>query len=74
MKPGDTIIDNDPRMKGRTLVIECMSGPYGVYAKDKAGRTFGILTRRIYTDGKPRRSGFTLAATPASPTSAEGKP
>jgi hypothetical protein len=67
MKLGDTIIDNDPRMKGRILVIESFGvttvhGPQSVRARDQSGRTFSIATRRIYADGKPRRSGFTLVA------------
>lgn len=57
---GDRIKDNDPRVGyGRELtVVEVL--PYGVAAKDRSGRVFTILLRRIYTDGKPRRNGFDL--------------
>jgi len=55
----DLIKDNDPRMGIRVLqVVEIL--PNGVMAKDNAGRYFTLLRRRINTDGKPRRSGFSL--------------
>jgi hypothetical protein len=62
---GCTLKDNDPRMKQRTLVVYGvgLSTPKGesqVLAKDKVGREFRILMRRIHIDGKPRKSGFTL--------------
>jgi hypothetical protein len=55
---GDRIKDNDPRMGSRYLrVIEVL--PNGVRAEHPiSGRVFLILRRRIYTDGKPRKSGF----------------
>ena len=59
MKVGDKIKDNDPRMYNRVLEIVEML-PFGVSAKDRAGRKFTILQRRIHADGKPRRSGFDL--------------
>jgi hypothetical protein len=61
----DLIKDNDPRMGNRILrVVETL--PNGVTAKDISGRHFRILRRRIHTDGKPRRSGFSLLRTGAS--------
>ena len=54
---GDQIKDNDPRMPNRVLVVTDVL-PNGVVAKDKTGREFGYLRRRIYTDDKPRKSGF----------------
>lgn len=69
MKPGDTLIDNDPRMPGRRLVIESLGviterGTESVVARSVygRGRLYTILVRRIHSDGKPRRSGFTLVA------------
>jgi hypothetical protein len=59
MNVGDKIKDNDPRMAGRTLTIVDAADPHYVKAAH-AGRFFSILRRRIYTDGKPRRSGFSL--------------
>lgn len=59
IQPGRRIKDNDPRMPARSLtIVELM--PFGVRAKDISGRTFTILKRRIHTDGKPRKGGFTL--------------
>jgi hypothetical protein len=56
---GRRIKDNDPRMPARSLtIVELL--PFGVRAKDISGRVFTILKRRIHTDGKPRRNGFTL--------------
>lgn len=56
---GRSMMDNDPRSRPRTLTIVTLL-PHGVVANDRAGRSFTILKRRIHTDGKPRKSGFTL--------------
>jgi hypothetical protein len=58
LKVGDKIKDNDPRSSYRVLTITEIL-PNGVRAAF-AGRLSTILRRRIYTDGKPRRSGFSL--------------
>jgi hypothetical protein len=59
IQPGRRIKDNDYRMPHRTLtIVELL--PYGVRATDISGRCFNILKRRIHTDGKPRKNGFTL--------------
>lgn len=55
---GDRIKDNDPRASHRVLTITEIL-PNGVRAVFAAREVF-ILRRRIYTDGKPRRSGFAL--------------
>jgi len=66
LKVGDKLKDNDPRMAGRFLTITAIGvvGIYGaesVRAKSHAsGQEVSISTRRIHTDGKPRRSGFDL--------------
>jgi len=65
MKLGDRLHDNDPRMKPRVLTIigigvRTEHGLLDVRAKDRMGREFSILTRRIHTDGKSRRGGFDL--------------
>lgn len=67
MKVGVRLRDNDPRMKSRVLTIVGVGvrtehGLLDVCAEDRRGRRFSILAHRIYTDGKPRRSGFTLEA------------
>lgn len=59
LKIGDKLKDNDPRMPNRVLTIAEVL-PNGVMCFTHANRTTMILRRRIYTDGKPRRSGFSL--------------
>lgn len=60
LKIGDRIKDNDPRMgENRELTITEIL-PNCVYARDGAGKLRAYLRRSIYTDGKPRRSGFDL--------------
>lgn len=59
LTPGDRIKDNDPRMPHRILTITDLL-PNGVVARDIRGREFGLLRHRIHTDGKPRKSGFSL--------------
>lgn len=74
---GNTIADNDPRMAGRTLRIQdffAMSG--GVYARcglarGNASRMVEIRLDRIHTDGKERRTGFSLVKPAASNKSTE---
>lgn len=73
LKIGDKIKDNDPRSSHRILVITSIL-PNGVEA-ELGGRRVSILRRRIYTDGKPRRSGFSLLASNADrgiPNATEG--
>lgn len=59
MKIGDKIKDNDPRMNGRELTITVDAGDY-IRAQNSVFQEVRILKRRIYTDGKPRKSGFSL--------------
>ena len=54
--------DNDPRMPDRDLQVTGFEGNY-VFASDRPGQK-RKLTRirrdRIYTDGKPRKTGWRL--------------
>ena len=63
LKPGDRIKDNDPRTANRVLeIIEVRALP-GLPTLVKASngvRSTIISLERIYTDGKRRRSGFSL--------------
>lgn len=79
MKEGDNIQDNDPRIPYRRILeivsiftdrddrASWLEGRpvYAEYvlAKDKRGARYRIKTCRIYSDGKTRRSGFTLLGT-----------
>lgn len=57
---GSKIRDNDPRVTYDRVLTVTGTLPFGVVAKDSNGRSYTILRRRIFTDGKPRRSGFSL--------------
>lgn len=62
---GDRIKDNDPRVGERVLVIQALLPNEAAPTKVLAGSPFGgrpvsILLARVHTDGKPRRTGFSL--------------
>jgi hypothetical protein len=57
---GDRIIDNKPCMKGRTLIVIAIVGNYVAAMRSASTRVFLIRKDRIFTDGKPRRSGFSF--------------
>lgn len=62
IKVGDEIMDNDKRMPGRVLVVTAIEGER-VLASAKLGSHLHetrVAIRRIYTDGKPRRTGWSL--------------
>lgn len=54
---GDRIYDNDSRMTARVLRITEINGDR-VIAIDRGGRSFRILRKRIYTDMRFRKTGF----------------
>jgi hypothetical protein len=60
IRVGDRIRDNDPRMGDRVLEVWSTLGDTRILARDRIGARYRILRRRIYTDGKPRKSGFSL--------------
>ena len=66
LKPGDKIIDNDPRVMGNRVlrVVETDTRyAYCFPAWDTLltrKTPFRILLNRIHTDGKARRSGFSV--------------
>lgn len=61
MKIGDRIIDNDPRIpyKRELKIVEIFPSGY-VLAESKSGRKVTIRGDRIFSDGKYRRSGFSM--------------
>jgi hypothetical protein len=74
---GSKIRDNDPRMPNRELCIVGFVGglitAHGRQVKAiceltgvKWKRQFRINVRSIHTDGKPRRSGFSLMGIPTA--------
>lgn len=58
IKVGDVLRDNDPRFKGRTVVVVYAGDTYVSYAGKS--RWCSIKTRRIFTDGKKRAQGWNL--------------
>ena len=61
IKPGDKIRDNDPRESGRVLTVEHIADGYAhCYRSPQSTYRTRIRLDRIYTDDKPRRSGFSL--------------
>lgn len=70
LKVGDRIKDNDPRMRNRgALTVIRLWFPTNparaaddgkAICEDNVCRQYAILLRRIHTDGKPRRGGFSL--------------
>lgn len=69
---GSLLIDNDPRMIGRVLVVDSISTlshhvRVFCHNKDDPALRTGIRLDRIHTDGKPRRSGFSLIYTGPQP-------
>jgi hypothetical protein len=59
---GARIRDNDPRMPNRVLQVTGFDGEY-VFARFGPGfpdRMTRIRRDRVYTDGKPRRSGWSV--------------
>lgn len=64
--PGDRIKDNDPRMSNRILQVAVVYADHGCWrvVACEGRRSFNIRMDRIHTDGKPRRSGFTLLPKP----------
>jgi hypothetical protein len=65
MNINDIIKDNDHRMTGRRLEITALCDTHAFakridYTGRGRGREFRIRLDRIHTDGKPRRSRFSL--------------
>lgn len=60
LKVGDMIRDNDPRMKGRRHYQVAMIGVTHVYANLSALDEVRVKREKVYTDGKQRRSGWSL--------------
>lgn len=59
-KVGDRIVDNDPRVPRRRLLTLTALQPNHVLAADILGRVYRIQVKRIYTDDKTRRTGYSL--------------
>jgi hypothetical protein len=59
LPPGTILKDNDPRVPEPTLLTVIVNEGDRVLCQ-RGARRVRINVNRIYTDGKPRRSGFSL--------------
>ena len=68
LRIGDRLKDNDPRSYGGNRVLEITDVQEGhVFARHGNLPWTRIRIDRIYTDSKPRKSGFTLLPKQAAP-------
>jgi hypothetical protein len=63
--------DNDPRMSEHRVLTIIQVLPNGVMARDSMGRVRAYLRKAIHTDGKPRRTGFSILPRPNSEAAAQ---
>jgi hypothetical protein len=62
LKAGQVLHDNDPRYRGRRIEVVRFEGSHAVC---KCGqRQVKVRLRNIFSDGMPRRSGYSTVATP----------
>lgn len=60
LKVGDKIKDNDPRISwNRVLRVERIEAQFA-YCSNTHGPNVRINVARIHSDGKPRRTGFSV--------------
>ncbi|MDD2878445.1 MAG: hypothetical protein PHZ23_14600 [Acidiphilium sp.] len=57
LKIGDRVRDNDPRCDQHVGVVQRISDGMATIGRDGRGKT-RVSVIRIFTDGKPRRSGW----------------
>jgi hypothetical protein len=60
LKAGQVLYDNDPRYRGRKVEFVRVDGPYAVCMCGP--RQVKIRLDYIFSDGMPRRSGYSVAA------------
>jgi hypothetical protein len=60
---GDRLLSNDPRAPSRErFVVDLL--PNGVVAEDGRGTRWRLLRKSVHTDGRPRRSGWSVVPFP----------
>lgn len=59
LKPGTMLKDNDPRVPAAVTLVVIRSDGDRVLCQ-RGERQVRINANRIYSDGKPRRSGFSI--------------
>lgn len=70
-RAGQILADNDPRMGRRKVTITKVL-PNGVLATDNHGTVRFYANHRIFTDGKPRKSGMSLLPKCINDTDGDG--
>ncbi len=66
LKIGDVLVDNDPRVAGRTVKVisvdnaQAVCEPLTQHSGARNSRKVLVSRTRIFDDDKPRRSGFTV--------------
>jgi len=66
LKVGDVLVDNDPRVNGRSVKVieigdtQAVCEPETQHEGAKNSRRTIIALARIHDDGKPRKSGFSV--------------
>jgi hypothetical protein len=67
LKVGQILHDNDPRYRGRKLEVVRVEGSYAVCMCGP--RQVKVRLDYIFSDGKPRRSGYSTGAVDGSSSS-----
>jgi len=60
IKPEDVLKDNDPRSHGARVRVVEIQGDKAIVESIHGGRRRTLLLRRIFADGKSRRTGYSL--------------
>ena len=60
LKAGQVLYDNDPRYRGRKVEVVRVEGSYAVCMSGP--REVKVRLDYIFSDGKPRRSGYSIVA------------
>jgi hypothetical protein len=60
LKAGQVLYDNDPRYRGRTIEVLRVDGPYAICKS--IARQQKVRLDYIFSDGEPRRSGYSTIA------------
>jgi hypothetical protein len=70
LKAGQVLYDYDPRYRGRKVEVVRVEGSYAVCMCGP--RQVRVRLDYIFSDGKPRRSGYSMVAEDGGLTSATG--
>jgi len=68
LKAGQLLYDNDPRYRGRTLQVIRVDGPHAICKS--VARQVKVRLNYIFSDGEPRRSGYSTIVPDSTSASA----